>query len=78
MAERRERTDAEKAIEAIEVQERKIKRAEGRVTKARAAVRAAEQEVSPLRDRLEYLLKDPALPKDELDKRRGQAEAARG
>lgn len=78
MAERRERTDAEKAVEALEVQERKIKRAEDRVAKAKAAVKEAEGEVAPLRARRDYLLQDPALPKDELDKRQTKAEAVRG
>lgn len=66
---RRQKTDAEKATEAVELQERKIQRANIRIKDAKAALKEAEEEVKPLEARMAYLLQDPALPKEEREKR---------
>ena len=62
MAERRNRPASEKAQEALDTHQRKIKRVEDAITHQKEVLANYESQRKALQPRLEFLLADPDLP----------------
>jgi len=71
---RRIRTPAEKASEALDVHERKIKRIDDAIAHQRAILTDYEAQRTALQGRLDYLLSNPDLPNERRDRYQEQSD----